>query len=950
MAVYNVIYGSLADRSGNSATTTYAAARESVSATIAGQTSVRVAQNFNGSAYTVSQLFPVFDTSSISSFSGASGFLSFSVEITPTTVADILELRAASAITNLIKGSLLAAETPLYGSWTVVGSTGRRTITLDFSGGMASSATCSLVLHSQNQRLNVAPSGAFEGPVIYCADQTGTTNDPFLSINLATAWAFLGVSNEVAVATTAHALVTTGISGTLAAGDLLVACITSRIASTTSVTLPTGGEWTLVSEQKNNNVLTTSSALPSGLMAYCVRGASNPNLTFTHPVAPSQAQGRIVAYRNVDTSSPKDTQTSFTTATAQTAVTGTGLTTTQIEDLIVAMACGGQEAAWSAFNATDPAGASGATVTTAPTTTWSERADSLVTTGADGSLAIFDAVKLTAGATGNLTATASVSAGHVVIAGAFKIAPPAVTGYELDVTVGAITLAGSTATLRAGRALVTGVGAIAVTGIDAGGAKGTKLAATTGAVTLAGQAVNLKRSYSLIATKGSVVVTFNDANLIATVPAKLTAGVGAVVLAGQAATLRQASSYRISAATGTFWLSALGVDDAWDAGLWDAAEWDKFGIDVILRVGRVLPAAKGAVTLSGSPANLKYNHVLTAGVGTINLIGRDTNWLKGYRTTASVGSVTLAGSTAVLRTGRKLVTATYSAAVSGKTAILKYGHMLTAGSGAITLTGYDVNLRYQRGLTLIAGTGAVVVSGKDVNLIATSAKVLTAGVGAISVAPKTAILRYGHVLTAQKGAVALTGVPANLIHRRAYFLSPTVGAVVLSGSPATLTYRRAYSFTAGLGAITVSMKSAILQPARRMSPAKGSVVVSGIDANLKLRAVYNLITAPGGIVVTGNPVVLSTASSKVLGAQTGAITLSGKTAALKYNRVMPVAKGAITLTGYPVNLNHYVLQHYRLEAAPTAVVIASRYAELQRGNIQPGPLRFGVRAVIPGRW
>ena len=128
-------------------------------------------------------------------------------------------------------------------------------------------------------------------------------------------------------------------------------------------------------------------------MAYCVRGASNPNLTFTHPVAPSVALGRIVAYRNVNTSSPKDTQTSFTTATGTTAVSGTGLTTTQIEDLIVAMAAGGQEAAWSAFNATDPAGATGATSTAAPTTTWLERADSLTTTGADTSLAIFDAVK-----------------------------------------------------------------------------------------------------------------------------------------------------------------------------------------------------------------------------------------------------------------------------------------------------------------------------------------------------------------------------------------------------------------------------------------------------------------------------------------------------------------------------------------------------------------------------
>ena len=285
----------------------------------------------------------------------------------------------------------------------------------------------------------------------------GTTNDPFRQIYLGSLGKFVGVSNEVAVATTAHALVTTGISGTLQAGDLLVACITSRIASTTSVTLPTGGEWTLVSEQKNNNTATNTTAAASGLMAYCVRGASNPNLTFTHPVAPSQAQGRIVAYRNVNTTSPKDTQTSFTTATAITAVSGTGLTTTQIEDLIVAMACGGQEAAWSAFNATDPAGASGATVTTAPTTTWSERADSAVTTGADGSLAIFDAVKLTSGATGNFTATASVSAGHVVIAGAFKITARIADAWNVEDKSANITLSNSDKTAITSSATAAGV-------------------------------------------------------------------------------------------------------------------------------------------------------------------------------------------------------------------------------------------------------------------------------------------------------------------------------------------------------------------------------------------------------------------------------------------------------------------------------------------------------------
>jgi hypothetical protein len=160
-------------------------------------------------------------------------------------------------------------------------------------------------------------------------------------------WKFVGVSSQVQVTTTGHTLVTTGISG-LQAGDLLIACITSRIASTTSITLPSGGEWTLIGEQKANNVLTTTSAVASGMMAYCIRGASNPNFTFTHPVAPSVARGVIVAYRWETTSAKtpvKDTQSAATTAVNTTAVSTAGFTTANPMSLIIKMCAGGQEAA-----------------------------------------------------------------------------------------------------------------------------------------------------------------------------------------------------------------------------------------------------------------------------------------------------------------------------------------------------------------------------------------------------------------------------------------------------------------------------------------------------------------------------------------------------------------------------------------------------------------------------
>jgi hypothetical protein len=222
----------------------------------------------------------------------------------------------------------------------------------------------------------------------------------------------------------------------VADGDLLVATIASR---TTATTAPSGTGWTAVGSQNNNNILATTSALASGVMLYQVRSGT-PTLSFTLPAGISVAMGRIAAYRGNATTTPLDASTAVTTATGTTAVSVAGLTTTQDDDLIVALAAGGQEAAWDAFNnVTTPIGASGATSTAgAPSASgWTERADSLTTTGVDTSLAIFDAVRTGTGATGNLTATASVSAGHVVIAGAFKIKPPAVVAGLIGVWTGA---------------------------------------------------------------------------------------------------------------------------------------------------------------------------------------------------------------------------------------------------------------------------------------------------------------------------------------------------------------------------------------------------------------------------------------------------------------------------------------------------------------------------------
>lgn len=238
------------------------------------------------------------------------------------------------------------------------------------------------------------------------------------------AWELVGVSNTVEVTGTAHALVTTGISG-LQEGDLLIACISSRIASTTPMTLPSG--WALVGQQNNNSIAQTTSAQATATMAYIVRGASDPALTFTHPTAPSVALGRIIAYRGGNTLVPGNVVGSATSGTNVTAINvAAGVTTTSENELLVVLRAGGQESTISGLAAaTSPTTASGATDTSsAPAVdAWTERSDAITTTGADTALSIFDAVKSVPGATGNITATASAGSGHSLVTGAFRIAP-----------------------------------------------------------------------------------------------------------------------------------------------------------------------------------------------------------------------------------------------------------------------------------------------------------------------------------------------------------------------------------------------------------------------------------------------------------------------------------------------------------------------------------------------
>lgn len=227
----------------------------------------------------------------------------------------------------------------------------------------------------------------------------------------------VGVGASVAVAS--GNVVLTEPSG-VAQDDLLVACIGYR--SNVAFTLPSG--WTLCDESNTGNTSTNSAGVGSSVMAYIIRGASAPDLTFVRSGG-NAGLGAIVAYRGVDTAAP------FIGATN--AVSASSVATLQIPnfsvsfiggDLIVGMVGGGGDTTLSSATFSHGGTASGATdTTTNPGNDAIERMDVLTTSGADTTLAIADKTFATFGsASGNCNVTMAAAFLHSGVMAVFKAA------------------------------------------------------------------------------------------------------------------------------------------------------------------------------------------------------------------------------------------------------------------------------------------------------------------------------------------------------------------------------------------------------------------------------------------------------------------------------------------------------------------------------------------------
>jgi hypothetical protein len=380
-----------------------------------------------------------------------------------------------------------------------------------------------------------------------------------------------GVPKLGAVAEAASGNLTLAEPAGTAEGDLQIACIAIR--STVGFT---NSDWLKIEGQLSGDTDATN-GIASGEMWYRVRGAAAGTLQFSR-TGGDLGRGCIIGYtggkQNATVVLGNHSSNTLGAASA-TATTGT-ISTTEATELIVAMSSAGDNLTASAFDATDPSTASGATdTTTVPTAgTWIERTDTGTNTGADGGLAVADAVRATAGATGTIQTTISASARHVMIASAFRMlvdtavaagvgallatgfAPSVSTTSNTQVTagVGAVVATGFSPTVTASshQTVSAGVGELTATGFVPSVVINTTIATDIGALVLAGLAPTVIASdHQTVSTLvGALALTGFSPDVSVGAATTAEPGVGVLALVGHAPTVTATAHVRVDTALG----------------------------------------------------------------------------------------------------------------------------------------------------------------------------------------------------------------------------------------------------------------------------------------------------------------------------------------------------------------------------------------------------------------
>lgn len=213
---------------------------------------------------------------------------------------------------------------------------------------------------------------------------------------------------EGTVANVASGNISPGLPAGIQEGDLLIAAIAYR--SNAAFTLPSGGEWTQIAQESSGNTSTTASTAISSLMfAYCVRGASDPNNTFTR-TGGNVARGMIFAFRPGSgyAFGALDNSASYTPASNTTTPTLSGWTPSG-PALYIQFVAGADNVPSSGWTHTGGSGFS----------SWTEQEDSNTTSGADTNLSVAWATATGTTAITDFSVTKAASSRHAFAVAAF---------------------------------------------------------------------------------------------------------------------------------------------------------------------------------------------------------------------------------------------------------------------------------------------------------------------------------------------------------------------------------------------------------------------------------------------------------------------------------------------------------------------------------------------------
>lgn len=419
-----------------------------------------------------------------------------------------------------------------------------------------------------------------------------------------------------------------------------------------STVIYTNAAWIFPQDDSGGNTTNnTTGSDVSYQTGYCIRGASAPTLVFSR-TGGSRALGTMRCYRSSKTGTPTfDTSAEVAMGAAGTGITlSGGVTTAAVGELLVTGVYGARANTTSNMDGTtEVTGNSGATdITTPPVRgTWTERSDRNNGTSPTVGLSCYDAVKISAGSTGNLTATRSSSALHGMTVMAFK--HPAGGAFSITADAGSYTITGTAVTTKRGRKVAADSGSYAITGTAVTTRKGWVVSALSGSYAITGTAVTLRQTRLVTAASGSYSITGTDVTLTKTAAKSVVADAGSYAITGTAVNFRK--THLVSANTGNYSITGTAVTLTLLANkrvVADAGNYNITGTAVTLRQTRLITAAAGSYVITGTAVNLNVGKKVSALSGSYAITGTAVTFLQSRNVVASTGNYSLTGSNVTL--------------------------------------------------------------------------------------------------------------------------------------------------------------------------------------------------------------------------------------------------------------------------------------------------------------